>query len=95
MHVYTLQAIVTAVDVPKRHVTLKDSENEEFTFVAEPEVKNLPQVHVGDKVTVTLTPAACSLPCASAAKLRRACPSGHGVHGDSNAWRKTGLADGR
>jgi hypothetical protein len=54
-HVYTIESIVTAIDVPKRHVTLKDSENDEFTFVAEPEVKNLAQVKVGDKVTVTLT----------------------------------------
>ena len=54
-HVYTLEAIVTAVDPSNRHVTLKDSANEEFSFVAEPEVKNLAQVKVGDKVTVTLT----------------------------------------
>jgi hypothetical protein len=54
-HVFTVEAIVTAVDQSNRHVTLKDSEGDEFTFVAEPEVKNLPQVHVGDKVTGTFT----------------------------------------
>ena len=54
-HVFTVQAIVTAVDQSNRHVTLKGSDGEEFTFVAEPEVKNLPQVHVGDKVTGTFT----------------------------------------
>jgi hypothetical protein len=49
-----VQAVVTAIDVPTRRVTLKGPEGNEITFTARPEIKNLPQVQVGDKVTATL-----------------------------------------
>src|SRR5688572_19404561 len=51
--VFIVQAIVSAIDVPSRRVTLKGPEGKEFTFTARPEVKNLPQLEVGDKVTAT------------------------------------------
>ena len=50
---YTVEAIVTAVDQPTRRVTLKNHEGDESSFTADPEIKNLPQLHAGDKVTVT------------------------------------------
>ena len=51
--VLTLQAVVSAVDVPARRVTLTDSDGNSYAFTASPEIKNLPQMHVGDKVTAT------------------------------------------
>jgi Cu/Ag efflux protein CusF len=51
--VFTAQAVVSAVDIPTRRVTLTGSEGGQFTFTAGPEIKNLPQVKVGDKVTAT------------------------------------------
>lgn len=50
---YTAQAIVTAVDLTTRRVTLTDSAGKEYTFTAGPEIKNLPQLRVNDKVTAT------------------------------------------
>lgn len=51
--VLIVEAIVTAVDVPSRRVTLTGPEGRQFTFTAGPEIRNLPQMHVGDKVTAT------------------------------------------
>lgn len=46
-------ATVTKIDQATREVTLKPDDGEEFSFVASDEVKNLAQVKVGDRVTVT------------------------------------------
>jgi hypothetical protein len=51
--VFIAQAVVSAVDVPTRRVTLTGPEGGQFTFTAGPGVKNLAQVRVGDKVTAT------------------------------------------
>jgi hypothetical protein len=53
----TITATVSAVDAKTRHVTLKDDAGKEYSFVAEPYVKNLGQVKVGDMVTVAYTEA--------------------------------------
>lgn len=46
--VVTARARVAAVDQAKRLVTIRDASGEEATFYADPAVKNLPQVKVGD-----------------------------------------------
>ena len=46
----TLRATVTAVDQDKRTVTLKGADGESRTFQIGPQVKNFPQVKVGDEV---------------------------------------------
>src|SRR5262249_59080912 len=46
----TLRATVTAVDQEKRTVPLKGADGESRTFQVGPEVKNFPQVKVGDEV---------------------------------------------
>jgi len=46
-------ATVTKIDQATREVTLKPDDGDEFSFVASDEVKNLGQVKVGDRVTVT------------------------------------------
>lgn len=51
--VLTSSAIVTAVDQATRKVTLTGSDGVPFSFTARPEVRNLAQVRVGDKVTAT------------------------------------------
>lgn len=48
-----ITAAVTAVDVGKRLVTLKDSDGAERTIEVGPEVRNLAQVKRGDEVIVT------------------------------------------
>jgi hypothetical protein len=48
----TVEATVEAVDQKTRKVTLKDSEGKSVTIEVGEEVKNLPQVEVGDLVTV-------------------------------------------
>ena len=48
---------IGAVDAKTRHVTLKDDAGKEYSFIAEPYVKNLAQVKVGDLVTVQYTEA--------------------------------------
>ena len=53
----TVTATVSAIDAKTRHVTLKDEAGKEYSFVAEPYVKNLGQVKVGDMVTVAYTEA--------------------------------------
>ena len=48
----TLSATVTAIDHDKREVTLEDAEGNETTVTVGEEVKNLPQVEVGDNVDI-------------------------------------------
>ena len=48
-------AVVQAIDLNTREVTLKGENGRVFTFVAGDQVKNLPQVHVGDTVKATYT----------------------------------------
>ena len=50
---FVVETVVSAVDLPTRRVTLKGSQGNEYTFTARPEIKNLPQLKVGDKVTAT------------------------------------------
>jgi uncharacterized lipoprotein len=45
-------ATVTAIDLPERLVTLRGTEGNLFTVQAHEEVRNLPQVEVGDRVVV-------------------------------------------
>lgn len=51
-------ATVTAVDLENRLVTIEGPEGNSATIYAGPEVKNLPQVEVGDKVRITYYQAA-------------------------------------
>jgi len=52
--VYQLvDAVVTKVDSKTRTVTLKDKDGTVTNFVAGPEIKNFPQIKVGDRLTVT------------------------------------------
>ena len=52
--VYQLvDALVTKVDSKTRTVTLKDKDGTFTNFVAGPEIKNFPQIKVGDRLTVT------------------------------------------
>lgn len=52
--VYQLvDAVVTKVDNKTRTVTLKDKDGTVTNFVAGPEIKNFPQIKVGDRLTVT------------------------------------------
>jgi Cu/Ag efflux protein CusF len=50
--VASMSAVVTAVDQNTRMVTLKDEQGNEKTFKAGPDVRNLAQVKVGDRLTV-------------------------------------------
>lgn len=47
-----LTATVAKIDHATREVTLKAEDGQEYSFVASEDVKNLPQVQVGDVVTV-------------------------------------------
>ncbi|HVN87272.1 MAG TPA: hypothetical protein VMW17_20760 [Candidatus Binatia bacterium] len=49
----TATAKVKAIDLKTRHVTLQRADGSVVKFVAGDEVRNLPQVKVGDDVTVT------------------------------------------
>jgi hypothetical protein len=49
--------VVDAIDQATRKVVLKDATGQTLTFVAGDEVKNLPQVVKGDKVTFTVVEA--------------------------------------
>ena len=51
--VKTATAEVIAIDLPTRTVTLKGPDGNELTVHADDRVKNLPQVHAGDKVDVS------------------------------------------
>jgi hypothetical protein len=44
----TVSAVVTAIDHDTRVVTVRKPDGEELTFTASEEVRNLPQVQVGD-----------------------------------------------
>ena len=46
-------ATVAKINHDTREVTLKAEDGQEFSFVASDEVQNLPQVKVGDRLTVT------------------------------------------
>ena len=46
-------ARVKAIDLPTRHVTLERADGSEVTLYADENVRNLPQVKVGDEVTVS------------------------------------------
>src|SRR5271165_1104556 len=48
--VTTVKATVTGIDVPGRMVTLKGPKGNSYTFHVSDDVKNLPQVKVGDTV---------------------------------------------
>ena len=50
-------ATVTKIDQKTREVTLKSTDGQEYSFVAGPDVKNLAQVKVGDRVIATYTEA--------------------------------------
>jgi hypothetical protein len=50
-------ATVTKVDQATREVTLKSETGEEYSFIASEDVKNLPQVKVGDVLTATYSEA--------------------------------------
>jgi len=47
----TATATVTAIDLEARRVTMRNEEGKTFSIVCGPEVRNLPQVKVGDIVT--------------------------------------------
>lgn len=49
----TATATVQAIDLQTREVTLKDQQGQAFTVKVSDEVRNLPQVKVGDRVVVT------------------------------------------
>ena len=46
-------ATVAKIDYQTRDVTLKADDGQEYSFVASEQVENLPQVKVGDRVTIT------------------------------------------
>jgi len=48
-----VKATVTKINHQTREVTVKTDDGREFSFVADPAVKNLAQVNVGDVVTAT------------------------------------------
>jgi hypothetical protein len=48
----TASVLVTKVDVPKRLLTVKTDAGEEFEVEVDPVVQNLPQVKVGDHISV-------------------------------------------
>ncbi len=50
--VVTATATVTAIDMATRQVTLRRADGSTFTVVAGEEVRNLPQLRVGDTVTI-------------------------------------------
>jgi len=47
-------ATVSAVDVASRKITLTTPDGEQGTYIASPEIRNLDQLRVGDKVNATL-----------------------------------------
>ena len=51
----SVTATVISVDQASRRVTLRGEDGSEYTFTAEPSVKNLAQVKAGDVVTATYT----------------------------------------
>ena len=51
--VFRVEAVVSAVDLTSRRVTLTGPQGKQHTFTAGPEIKNLGQLKVGDKVSAT------------------------------------------
>ena len=51
----TATAVVQAVDLQTREVTVTNEQGNTFSFIASEQVRNLPQVRVGDTVKVTYT----------------------------------------
>ena len=51
--VFRVEAVVSAVDMASRRVTLTGPQGKQHTFTAGPEIKNLGQLKVGDKVSAT------------------------------------------
>lgn len=51
--VFRAQAVVSAVDLTTRKVTLTGPEGRQHSFTAGPEIKNLAQLKVGEKVSAT------------------------------------------
>ena len=51
----TSTAVVQAINLETRRVTLRGEDGKDFSFRASEEVRNLPQVQVGDTVNVTYT----------------------------------------
>ena len=51
----TSTAVVQAINLETRRVTLRGEDGKDFSFRASEEVRNLPQVQVGDTVKVTYT----------------------------------------
>lgn len=51
----TLKATVVALDRSKRTFTLQDEQGNQRTVTAPPEMRNYPQLEVGDKLTATKT----------------------------------------
>ena len=54
--VITVEATVEEIDHDSRKVTLKRPDGKTVTIEADERVKNLPQVEVGDRVTVEMSP---------------------------------------
>jgi hypothetical protein len=50
-----ITAVVSAIDYKKRTFTLQDEQGNQQTFQAVPEIRNFPQMKVGDRVTATVT----------------------------------------
>jgi hypothetical protein len=53
--VIVVETIVTGVDMPNHRVTLKGPEGREYSFDVSPQIKDLSQLKVNDKVTATFT----------------------------------------
>jgi len=79
----TATAIVQAIDLEKRIVTLKGAEGKIYDLKVGPEARNLPQLKVGDEVTVKyfesiayrlLKPGEAPVPTQGAAVVERAKP---------------------
>jgi len=51
---YTVSATVSAINASSRKITLKADDGTKTTFKAPPEMRNFDQVHVSDRVSVTL-----------------------------------------
>lgn len=51
--VFRVQAVVTAVDMTTRRVTLTGPQGQSYAFTAGPEIRNLAQTKVGDRVSAT------------------------------------------
>ena len=73
-------AKVDSIDLATRTVTVSDGAGNEYVVEAGPEVRNLPQIKVGDEVVV-------SYYAALAAELKKPGESDHAVHSEAAAAR--------